>query len=311
VRALVTGAGGYVGSGLVSTLLDQGWDVHGLVREPAPHLPVEQTVGSLDRDRDAVLDAFEGVDTVIHLAGENEVEAARNPAASLASTVLATENVVENCAAAKVRRLVYLSSVHVYGARIVEGATLTEDLRPEPRATYAIARLASEHMASALSAERGVVVLRLTNSVGAPATPAIDRWSLVVNDLSRQGATQGHLQLLSSGAQWRDFVPLADVRGAIAAASRTDDDALPAGTYNLGSGSPLTVRGIAGLVQDAFERQTGRRPELRAPEARERPEPYHVSVDLAARHGIRADTPIEHAVDETVSFCIEHREALA
>ena len=79
---------------------------------------------------------------------------------------------------------------------------LTEDLRPEPRSSYAISRLASEHVAATLAGGAAdVVVLRLTNSVGAPVDPAVDRWTLVTNDLCRQGALTGRLELRSSGVQ--------------------------------------------------------------------------------------------------------------
>jgi UDP-glucose 4-epimerase len=310
MSVLVTGAAGYIGSGLVETLGEDGWDVRAVVREPAPHIAVEQTVADLSQE--ANLDAYSNVDVVVHLAGENEVVAARDPVSALGSTVLATERMVEAAAAAGVKRLVYTSTVHVYGGRITEGAVLTEELRPEPRSTYAISRLACEHLAATLTPFGiDVVVLRLTNSVGAPADPAVDRWTLVANDLCRQGAVTGNLELRSSGVQWRDFVALADVRGAIAAACRWEVPTLPAGTYNLGSGRPMTVRDLAGLVQDAFERRTGTRPELRAPEpGPERPEPYHVSVDRIGSHGFRAVTAVEEAVDETVRFCIEHKEAL-
>lgn len=214
--------------------------------------------------------------------------------------------------AAGVKRFVYMSTMHVYGTRIAEDAVLTEDLRPEPRALYAIARLASEHVASGLSAGgMEVVVLRLTNSLGAPAHPSVDRWTLVSNDLCRQGVLTERLELRSSGVQWRDFVALADVHAVVAAACRFDTVALPAGTYNLGSGNPMTVRALAGLVQDAFERHTGGRPDLVAPAPEgPRPRPYHVSVDRLAAHGLRTGTPVEQAVDETVRFCIEHKEAL-
>ncbi len=310
---LVTGAGGYVGSGLVGALARDGWDVRAALRERAEYVDVPQVVADLAEDAEAARRACEGADAVVHLAGENEVLAARDPVSALGGTVLGTERLVEAVTGAGVGRIVYMSTVHVYGERIVDGATLTEDLRPEPRSTYAISRLTSEHLLSTLrSAGCEVVVFRLTNSVGAPADPAIDRWTLVSNDLCRQGAVQGKLELRSSGVQWRDFVHLRDVRKIVAAACHGGDDRLPPGTYNLGSGSPLTVRELAGLVQDAFERHTGTRPELHAPEPRDdRPEPYHVSVERAAAHGLRADAPVADAVDETVRFCIEHKEALA
>jgi UDP-glucose 4-epimerase len=180
-------------------------------------------------------------------------------------------------------------------------------MRPEPRSAYGISRLASEHVAASLAdGAYELVVMRLTNSVGAPYHPAVDRWTLVANDLCRQGALTGRLELRSPGVQWRDFVPMRDVCSAIGAACEPAA-ALPPGTFNLGSGRPMRIRELARVIQDAFERRTGHRPELRAPEARgQSPEPYYVSVERAARHGVVLDGRLEDAVEETVDFCLEH-----
>lgn len=310
---LVTGAGGYVGSRLVPTLLEHGHAVRSAVLQPAAFLPDEQVVVDLTGDADEVEAMCEGADTIIHLAGVNEVIAARDPAVALTDTTLATLRVGEAAAAAGVTRLVYMSTIHVYGRQMREGAILSEDMRPEPTSAYAIARLASEHLLAGLT-DRGleVVILRLTNSVGAPVDPAIDRWTLVVNDLCRQGALEGHLVLRTSGVQSRDFIPLADVCEIVRAAARSNAGAiLPSGTYNLGSGSMRTVRDVAGLVQDAFERHTGDRPNLEAPNPPATwPRPYHVSIDRLAEHELRASTALESAIDETVRFCLENRDRL-
>src|SRR5690606_31227899 len=111
-------------------------------------------------------------------------------------------------AQARVPRVVYLSTVHVYGARAEEGIRLSESLRPEPRHPYPVSRLAAEHtLASALVPE-ALVVLRMSNAVGAPARPNLDRWTLVTNDLSRQAVVSGVMTLRTSGLQERDFVAL-------------------------------------------------------------------------------------------------------
>jgi len=311
---LITGTGGYVGGRLVATFLERGWEVRGLARDTAPHLGVEQTVCDLaGEDAPAVLrEAAAGADVVVHLAGENEVLAASRPAAALAATVVATERVAEACRDAGVGRLLYLSTVHVYGARIVPDAVLSEDMRPEPRSAYAISRLASEHVAASLSAgSYELLVLRLTNAVGAPSAPSVNRWTLVANDLCRQGAREGELRLRSSGTQWRDFVSLGSVCGAIAAASGADGPAPAPGTYNLGSGQPTTVRRLAEMIQEAFEAQTGSRPPLLAPDPEDDPPgPYRVSMAAARDAGLRLDGSLSDAVAETVRFCLEHRAEL-
>lgn len=310
--AVVTGAGGYVGSRLVGVLQDRGWVVRGIAREPVKWLQIEQIAYDLaSDDASKLLPALEGADAVIHLAGESEVIAARDPAGSFATTTAATERIAQACVSMGIRRLVYMSTVHVYGERMVPGATLTEDLRPEPRSSYAISRLASEHIAA--GAARGafeLVAFRLTNSLGAPHHANVDRWSLVANDLCRQGVVLGHLELRSSGTQWRDFVPLSAVCDAVAVAAAPGSP-LPPGTYNLGSGRPTTIRQLATMIQDEFERETGVRPELHAPDPEDDPPAaYHVSVEAAARFGVRPATPVEEAVAETVRFCLEQRKAL-
>jgi UDP-glucose 4-epimerase len=310
---LVTGAGGTIGGRLVQTLLDADWHVHALVRQAAPRLGVEQTVCDLDNaDGDEVARACEGADTIVHLAGEDKHVFAREPAAALAATLMATQRVAQGAAESGVRRLVYMSSVHVYGARMTPGAILTEDLRPEPRSGYAISRLASEHIAASLAGDAyDLVILRGTNSIGPPADFDKARWTLVANDLCRQGARDGRLQLQSAGVQWLDFLAMRDVCSAIESVSRVKDPVVAPGTYNFASGQPRTVLGLASMIQDAFEQQTGTRPELHAPEpGPDPPEPYHVSPARAQQLGLRAHTPFEEAVQDTVRFCLAHREEL-
>ncbi|MBV9283482.1 MAG: hypothetical protein JO176_02620 [Acidimicrobiia bacterium] len=137
----------------------------------------------------------------------------------------------------------------------------------------------------------------------------MQRWTLVANDLCRQAALTGALRLRSDGWQWRDFVPMGDVVRILEAA--LDPDAVPAGTYNLGSGTAATVRSLAALVQNAFESFTGERPALHAPDGSgPRPQPHQVSVERLASHGLRADGDLAAAVDETARFCVTHRDRL-
>ena len=73
MKALVTGATGFVGSHLVETLRRRGDDVTALVRSPGKaalltQLDVRQAPGDL-RDRAALGRAAEGQDVVFHVAG--------------------------------------------------------------------------------------------------------------------------------------------------------------------------------------------------------------------------------------------------
>lgn len=293
----MTGAAGYLGSRLCVHLKERA-SVVAVVRREVPWLPVDQIVADLTTD--PLEHIVEGADAVAHLAGANE--AATDPDAALAATVVAARRLAG--ATTPSTRVVHVSTFHVYGAAT---GTVDETTLPAPRHPYAVARLASEHLLGG----HDLVVLRLTNSVGAPIDPAVDRWTLVTNDLCREAALHGTVTLRTPGLQWRDFVHQRDVVRILEVALR--DEAVPAGTYNLGRGESLTIRGLAVLVQDAFERLTGERPVLRAPDAPAtpvEPDPVVLSVARLAKLGLRADTPVADAVDETARFCLDHRSAL-
>jgi UDP-glucose 4-epimerase len=256
-----------------------------------------------------VLDRLcDGADTVVHLAGPNEMAATRDPEGTITEVVRGTLRLAAAAERLGVRRAIYVSTVHVYGTRLLPGATVTEETPCEPRSAYAIARLVAEHLLAS-SGPSDVVVLRLTNSVGAPASPAVDRWSLVANDLCRQGVTEGILHLRTSGTQWRDFLSLTEVCRVIGECARRGKVA--PGTYNLGSGVPMTVRALAAAIQRAFVVAGKSCPPLDAPDPEsDPPAPYRVSVDKLRAAGLRVEGNVTDALLETVQFCLEHRRDL-
>ena len=261
----------------------------------------------LANEPERLRDAVDGADAVVHLAGVNEAVAAAEPDRALSETVVTARRVGAACTAAGVGRIAYVSTVHVYGAALVPGATVTEDTVPEPRSVYAVARLAVEHLIAGSGID--AVVVRLTNGVGAPVAPQVDRWSLVANDLCRQAVTEGELHLRTDGLQWRDFVALDDVCRVLAAA--VDPARVVPGTYNFGSGAPCTVRALAALVADVVDEETGVKPALHAPEPSGEPiAPYIVSNHRLDALGLGAEVPLRAAIRQTVRFCLLHRNEL-
>ena len=294
----ITGASGYLGSRAALDFDDVR--VRALVRAEVPWLrAIEQAPLDLLQPADEVAVAFRGVDAVIHLAGHNEVIASSDPDRALAETIIAARHVAEAAALAGVERVVYVSTVHVYGDRLSPGAAVDEDTPPAPRGAYAGARLASEHLIASVVSP---VVLRLTNAVGAPADIDVNRWTLVAADLCRSALASGEMVLRSTGQQWRDFIALDDVVRVLRAAA--DPAAIPSGTYNLASGRSMTVRALAELVGARVEAATGRRPTLRAPSPTgPDPEPYHVDATRLATLGFSATTAIADALDQIIDLC--------
>ncbi|MGH9051169.1 MAG: NAD-dependent epimerase/dehydratase family protein, partial [Acidimicrobiia bacterium] len=140
-RIVITGAGGYLGGRVVEHLTGAGHRVAALSRRPAPWLQVPVAPIDLVDDPDEIEGTFEGAAAVIHLAGANEARVVDDPERALTSTIVAARHVAHSCVAMGVKRVVYVSTMHVYGAALAPGASVTEATMPEPCSDYAIARL--------------------------------------------------------------------------------------------------------------------------------------------------------------------------
>ncbi len=305
MRIVVTGAGGYLG-GAVTTAASTVGAVRAVLRRDAPWLPGVPRVCDLLSDSDA---AVEGADAVVHLAGANEVAARDDPDQALAATTALARAVGEACRRQGVRRLVYVSTIHVYGAGLAAGNTVTEHVIPAPRSAYSITRLACEHILASAIGDESLVVLRLSNAVGAPADISVQRWTLLANDLCLRAASGRPLELRTPDQQ-RDFVGVTDVARIVTAAC--DPGLLDAGTYNLASGETMTVYEFARLVADQSDIEGMGRPQIVLPPTVTEVAPhqggatrYRIDTRRLASFGLVTSTPLTEAVAETLRLCRE------
>jgi 2-alkyl-3-oxoalkanoate reductase len=126
VKALVTGANGFLGQHVVRALLGRGHSVRALVR-PATKLEAlgwPESVEVFRADLRAAKDlesAFEGIDVLVHLAAS----VTGGEDAQFAATVVGTERLLAAMARSSCRRLVLASSFAVYDWNATKG-TLDE-----------------------------------------------------------------------------------------------------------------------------------------------------------------------------------------
>ena len=128
MRAFVTGATGFLGGRLTQQLLDRGDEVVALVRREVDLGAAEVVRGDLT-DRDVLRAAMRGCDAVFHLAAMYKVGIPRAERdAMFEVNVRGTENVLE--AAAEIPRVVYVSTVNVFGN--TRGAIVDETYERAP-----------------------------------------------------------------------------------------------------------------------------------------------------------------------------------
>ncbi|MBL8620354.1 MAG: NAD-dependent epimerase/dehydratase family protein [Myxococcales bacterium] len=161
MRIAVTGARGFVGRTLMTTLAARELAAVGLVRR-APDAG-QRAVGDLTTRPDLAA-ALDGVDVVVHLAARVHVmhETERDPLAAFRrANVEATEHLARAAVARGARRFVYVSSVKVNG-EATQRALFREQDPPHPEDPYGVSKAEAEQALARVAADTGleVVVVR-------------------------------------------------------------------------------------------------------------------------------------------------------
>ncbi len=162
MKALVTGASGFIGSHLAEALLCKGYDVRCLVRSRSKirwleTLCVELKEGDCLRP-DTLEEAVKGCDYIFHLAG---ITKACRENDFFCVNVDGTRNLVEVARryGDKLKRFVFVSSLAAVGPS-PDGRPLTEEDEPHPVSVYGRSKLEAERIVLEASQHMPVTVIR-------------------------------------------------------------------------------------------------------------------------------------------------------
>ena len=160
MRILVTGASGFIGSGLVSALASQGHEVCALLRQSASieflkGVPFTRLTGDL-RDQDSLNRACENAEVVFHLAGLTSAKSRRE---YFKYNAEGTKNIAQAALKAKVKRFIYVSSLAAAGPSIGL-APKTEKDTDHPISMYGESKLRGELYLDELRGQLPFVILR-------------------------------------------------------------------------------------------------------------------------------------------------------
>ena len=276
---LLTGGAGFIGRAVRHRLIVNG--------ERVRVFDIAQDRRDDVCDLDRVRAALQGCDVLVHLAAKVGLGIDVSDLDDYArQNDLGTAVVLRAAAEARVRRVVYASSMVVYGEgayrcprhgpirpaprRVADldagrfnpgcpacGSSLdpmliTESAELDPRNAYAATKLHGEHLGSVWSRETGgrVAALRFHNVYG-PGMPRHTPYAGVAALFVSQLAGGMPCVVLEDGAQQRDFVHVDDVAAAVVAATtaRLGDGLTP---LNIGSGRVTTIGQMATAVTAAI-----------------------------------------------------------
>jgi len=264
MKALVTGAAGFIGSNLVDALLADGHDVVGIdsfspyyrrdiklsnIRSAMKH--ARFNLVEADLRTDSIADALDGVDVVFHQAGQPGVRLSWSDGFDEydSCNVLATQRLLEAIKEQKERggstvsRVVYASSSSLYG-NAPEFPTRETDL-PHPHSPYAVTKLAGEHLCGLYASnwQLPTVSLRYFTVFGPRQRPDMAMFRLVAAALGGPP-----FPLYGDGHHVRDFTFVGDVVAAnLLAATKP---LAPGTVMNIAGGGSTVMSELIDLVGD-------------------------------------------------------------
>lgn len=251
MRALVTGAEGFLGANLCAELISRGHEVTATSLNRKGHTSLDALGVNIRIEHGDVTDgtfidrviSSSEADVVFHLAAVSIVRVAQaNPALALRTNILGTLNVLEACKRTGAKALT-ASSDKAYGDH--NGAEYTENMALKPTGAYEVSKTCADHIGQLY----GAVVIRCANLYGDGDL----NWSRLIPNSTRL-ALQGKAPQIYGGAVYnkREWLYVKDAVNAYIMLAEKGE----AGAYNVGSGeqaSPLEVAEmLCGLLGSPF-----------------------------------------------------------
>ena len=188
MRIAVTGAGGFIGTALVSHLLQCGESVLGLVKRtpenPGRHPCVEWVESDLECNP-SLASCLAGSEVLVHLAGRAHVTRKTDWESYIAfwrSNVRVTKNLASQARDAGVKRFVFISTIGVYGRSLVSGMDVTESTALDPVDPYGMSKRDAEIALNEVccGSEMEFVVVRPALVVGSGAPGNLARLAKLI-----------------------------------------------------------------------------------------------------------------------------------
>lgn len=314
-KVLVTGAGGFIGSHLVETLVELGANVRAFVRYNSRgeigllrFLPkdilqdIEIVAGDL-RDSHAVSAAVNSRQVVFHLGALIGIPYSyQNPGDAVATNVSGTLNVLMASRQDSIEKVIHTSTSEVYGTAQV--IPITESHPLQGQSPYSASKIGADKIAESFfrSYNLPVCTIRPFNTYGPRQS---DR--AVIPTIVSQALRNTELRL---GALWprRDYTFVKDtVMGFIKAAASAEGLGM---VVNLGSGQDITIGDLAEKILSLL----GKSMPIIEDSQRIRPEQSEVgrlNSDFSRAHqlfGWEPTVSLDEGLNEVIKWVEQHQD---
>ena len=251
---LVTGGCGFIGTNLISHLLNSGYKItilDNLTTGKKENLPGNTTSYSPDDilvgdilDANIVNKAVENADAVVHLAAHTSViESLQQPQESWNINVTGTLNLLEACRLKGVKVFILASSNAALGE---QEPPIKETVTPKPLSPYGASKLAGEALCSVYHHTFNIntVALRFANCYG----PHSEHKTSVISKFIHQILHNEPLIIYGDGNQTRDFINVNDICQAIGLCIQ-HNNSIGGEVFQIASGKETTINELVNMLK--------------------------------------------------------------
>lgn len=309
MKLFVTGAAGFIGSNFARHILTTS-DDEVVVFDALTYAGNRESLADLEDnprfsfvhgnicDRDAVRDAMQGCDQVVHFAAESHVDRSLlDPDVFVRTNCDGTNVMCDIATQLGVERFLHISTDEVYGS--IEEGSFVEGDPLMPRSPYSAAKAGSDLIAMAYheTYELPVVITRSSNQFGPYQFP-----EKIIPFFVTTLLEGGKVPLYGDGLNVRDWLFVLDnCRGV--------ETVLRKGTvgevYNIGAGNEKTNREITDIILAALGKDESSVNYVEDRKGHDRR--YSIATDKVAELGWAPQVTFEEAIELTVQWYVDNR----
>lgn len=257
MKALVTGGAGFIGSNLVDSLIEKGWDV--IVIDNLSSEAHEQFYFNNKAiyyeydicDFELIKPLFKGIDYVFHLAAESRIQPAiLNPTHAITVNSVGTCNVLQAAREAKCDRVIYSSTSAAYGLK--NSPPLKEDMPKDCLNPYSVSKVNGEELCKMYNDLFGLktISFRYFNVYGNRQCTK-GQYAPVIGLFLKQKSEGKPMTVVGDGLQTRDYTNIKDVVNANILATKCVEGF--GEVYNIGTGKDYSILDLCNFIGGKYE----------------------------------------------------------
>ncbi len=306
MNVLILGGSGYIGERLTELLIRKKYNVSVATRKSNKILnPKIKQLFEIDwNNLSSLQDACRGNEIIINAAGASSKDSEENYKEVINFSKVGTTNLVKAATMQSVKKMIYLSTAHVYSSSMT--GKINENSKLNNNSPYALAHSIAEQITLEAQSKSFIdtKVLRLANCFGAPVSINSNCWYILINDICKQAVIEKQINIRSKVNNVRNFVPITTVVSFIEYLIAFDQFKLPQ-LINVGERHSLSIKDVVSRVISRLDAKLNITPNVKFHFEKQNPQSLDYETQILKQMGFDKYFPFEKEIDNLIMYCNE------